>query len=288
MFREYDQAALDAQYNLRVRHPDHEQFSARWEIESKRVRAELPCRLDVAYGPSEAEKLDVFLPREPGAPVLLFIHGGYWQWRDKADFSFIAEPLVNAGFAVVMVNYGLAPSVNMDEIVRQNRAAVAWTIRNVKDIQGDPERIVVSGHSAGGHLTAVMLGTDWSAEAGLPAQPIRGGCAISGLFELEPIRLSYLNEAIGMDAAAAERHSPLLHLPRQAPPLSVVVGGAETEEFLRHSTEYAAAWRAEGLAGEHLVLPGLNHFSILDEFLAQNSPMLRAIHNLAEGEALVS
>ena len=162
------------------------------------------------------------------------------------------------------------------------------TITTAKDIEGDPERIVVSGHSAGGHLTAVMLGTDWSAEAGLPAQPIRGGCAISGLFELEPIRLSYLNEAIGMDATAAERHSPLLHLPEQAPPLSVVVGGAETEEFLRHSAAYATAWRSRGLAGEHLVLPGLNHFSILDEFTRPHSPMLRSIHNLAEGAPLGS
>ena len=282
MYREYDQSALDAQYDLRARHPEHEQYSARWAEASERARKELPCRLDVAYGESEGENLDVFLPPAPHAPVLIFIHGGYWQWRDKADFSFIAEPMVAAGFAVVMVNYDLAPKADMDEIVRQNQAAVAWTCRNVNDIQGDPGRIVVSGHSAGGHLTAVMLSTDWAAQ-GLAPGAILGGCALSGLFELEPIRLCYLNEALGLDEEAAERNSPLLHLPEAAPPLSVVVGGAETEEFLRHSAEFAAAWQAKGLPGEHVVIPALNHFSILDEFSRPESPLLASIHNLAGG-----
>lgn len=282
MFHGYDRAALDAQYDLRARHPEAEEVFSRWAAESERVRRDLECRLDVAYGPSEAEQVDLFLPPESGAPVLVFIHGGYWQWRDKADFSFIAEPLVAAGFAVVMVNYGLAPSVDMDEIVRQTRAAVAWTFGHAGEYRGDAGRIVISGHSAGGHLTAMMLATDWAAHPELAGTGIKGGCAVSGLFELEPIRLCYLNEALGLDEASAERNSPIAHLPGVAAPLSVVVGGAETDEFLRHSAEFAEAWRGKGLPGEHVVLPHLNHFTILDEMCLPQSRLRDAIARLAE------
>ena len=291
MYRQYDQAALDAQYNLRERHPDHETYFRRWEEEGERVRRELECTLDVRFDPAPGATLDVFPARNAGAPLLLFIHGGYWQWRDKRDFSFLAEGPVNAGFSVVVNNYDLAPTVTLDEIVRQNRAALAWIYKNAEICNGDRSRIIVSGHSAGGHLTAVLAATDWSAwgkELGeeLPADPIKGACAISGLYDLEPLRLCYLNEALRLDEAEAYRNSPLHHLPDRGPPLVVAVGGDETEEFLRHSAEFAAAWVGgspdgpagrSGLEGEHLVLPGLNHFSILDDLGRPEGALLQTM-----------
>ncbi|MDH4249363.1 MAG: alpha/beta hydrolase, partial [Deltaproteobacteria bacterium] len=162
LYLNYDRAALDAQYFLRGRHKDFQQHLDRYESESARTVAALGCRRNVPYGPSPEETLDVFPARTPGSPVQVFIHGGYWQAQDKRSYSFVAGPLVAAGAAAVVINYALAPTVGLDEIVRQVRAAVAWTVLHAREFNGDPERIHVSGHSAGGHLTAMMLITDWA------------------------------------------------------------------------------------------------------------------------------
>ena len=190
VFRHYDKRALDAEYNNRAKVKNAMEWMARYGGESARVRAELPMRFDVPYGPHHGERLDVFLPDGPGpAPVHVFIHGGYWHRLDKADFSFVVRGLRPAGAVTVVVNYGLIPAIDMDTLVRQCRTAVAWVHAHAAEIGGDPARIFVSGHSAGGHLTAMLLATDWTT-LGRPADVVKGGVAISGLYDLEPIRLA--------------------------------------------------------------------------------------------------
>ena len=278
IYRGYDQAGLDAQYFLRGRVTDFQSYFDDYAARSAKIRQSLPCRLDVSYGTAPGERLDIFPAAQPGAPVHCFIHGGYWQAMDKSDFDFVAEGLVPFGAAVAVINYALAPSVGMDEIVRQNRAALAWVWRHAASFGGDPARIYVSGHSAGGHLTAMMLSTDWpKVAADLPADLVKGGCAISGLYDLEPIRLCYLNEKLQMDAAVAARNSPILHVPSRAGSLMLCVGGAETDEFLRQQAAYAEAWRARRLPLEIVAAPGLHHFSVVDELARPAGALNQAV-----------
>ncbi len=277
MHRNYDQAGLDAQYNLRERFPHFQEYFDRWERESRRVRETLPCELDIAYGEAPGQTLDMFPAATPGAPLHVFIHGGYWRSLDKQDFSFLAEPLVAAGSSVAVINYALAPSVGMDEIVRQVLEAIAWSRRNAGAYNGDGERLFVSGHSAGGHLTAMALNTDWQAFAGLPADTVKGGCAISGLFDLEPVRLCYLNEEVRLDAEAAHRNSPIHDVRPERAPLIVAVGGSETDEFLHHFREFAEAWRGAGNPCTTMELDGLTHFSVLDELSGPGGVITKAI-----------
>ena len=273
---------FDKQYNLRARHPDHPAFFERYRSESARVRGALGGRLDVPYGPSPDEALDIFPASSAKAPVHVFIHGGYWRSLDKRDFSYVAEPFVAAGAAVVVVNYALAPRVTLDEIVRQNCAALAWIYRNAGSFGGDPDRLFVSGHSAGGHLTAMMLVTDWRA-LGLPADLVKGGCAISGVFDLDPMLATSINADVRLDRAGAARNSPIRHMPDRASPMIAAVGANETDEFVRQSREFAAAWQARGLPGEYLALPGLHHFDIILELGKADAPLTRTMLVLMTG-----
>jgi arylformamidase len=219
----------------------------------------------------------------------VFIHGGYWRAMDKADFRYVAEGLVPAGAMVAVVNYALVPSVDIDEIVRQNRAALAWLWHHAADYGGDPNRIFVSGHSAGGHLTAMMMATDWPGfDRALPKDLVKGGCAISGVFDLEPVRLCYLNDDMGMDEATAARNSPIWLLDRMTPaPLILCVGGIETDEFHRQQADFAAAWAAAWSAapppaGAPLTVvdaPGMHHFVVVDELAKAESPLNRAVRD---------
>ncbi len=274
----YDAEALDAQYNARAAVPNHADFFADWAARSERYRAAAEARLDIAYGATEAERLDLFVPGSEGAPIHLFIHGGYWRSLDKSDFSFLAEPLVAAGALVAVVNYALCPAVTLDEIVRQMRAACAWAWRHAREYGGDPERIHLSGHSAGGHLTAMMLATDWPVFADdLPANLIKSGVPISGLFELAPLVHTAVNDDIRMDAETARRNSPALLDPASDAPLTVFVGGAESDEFRRQSREFVEAWRNRGAKVDYVELADLNHFTIVDRMSEPDDPVTRAI-----------
>jgi len=277
VFRDYDQKALDAEYNNRVKVKNAMDWMARAGGESARTRAELPLRFDVPYGAHHAERLDIFPATRPGpAPVHVFIHGGYWQRMDKADFSFVARGLGPAGAATVVINYGLVPSIDLDTLVRQCRAAVAWVHRHAIEWGGDPGRISISGHSAGGHLVAMLLATDWPA-LDVPADVVKSGCAISGLYDLEPIRLCYLNQVLALTPEVAQRNSPVLLAPSRATPLILAVGGAEGPEYHRQTDALAAAWRTRGVPIEVMDLPGHDHFSIVAELESPFSSLARAI-----------
>jgi arylformamidase len=271
------QEELDAQYDLRTRFPEaaslYEAFCGR---ESEKAREDLNHHLDVPFGPTLAEHVDLY-PAGEGAPVLVYVHGGFWALRTAREFGFVARGPVPRAAATVVTNYALCPAVTIDEIVRQTRAAVAWTYENAPSFGGDPERIHVAGHSAGGHLVGMLLATDWPGEYGLPADIIKGATAISGLFDLAPFPYTFLQPKVQFTWDQVRRNSPILHLPDAAPPLLVAYGEDETDEFKRQSEDYLGAWKAEGLPGERLVLPGKNHFDVIDGFLDAGSPLLSRI-----------
>ncbi len=266
IYQGYDQAGLDAQYNNRLRWPDYKVHFANWRAWSTATCERLPCHLDLAFGPGPMEKLDILPAEQGGAPLHVFIHGGYWYSLDKADYSYVAEGFRPHGIATAVNNFGLAPDTSMDEIVRQNRAALAWLWRNARAYGADPERIYVCGHSAGGHLAAMLLATNWPAfGAGLPKDVVKGACSIGGLFDMEAIRLSYLNNTLKMSREEAERNEPLAQDYPVRAPLSLVVAVDETPEYHRQSQAMADLWRSLGYPVELLVPEGLNHFDVVNQ-----------------------
>jgi len=271
------QEELDAQYNLTAMLPEaaarYEEFCWR---ESEGVRAELDHRLDVPFGATLAEHVDLY-PANGNAPVLVYVHGGFWCLRTSKEFGFVARGPVSSGVATVVTNYDLCPRVTIDEIVRQTRAAIAWAYGNAASFGGDPGRIHVAGHSAGGHLVAMLLATDWEGEYGLPGDIIKSATAISGLFDLGPFPYTFLQPQLQLGYDQILKSSPILHIPDASPPLLVAYGEDETDEFKRQSEEYLAAWKAKGLEGEMLVLRGKNHYEVIDGFLDAGSPLCSAI-----------
>jgi arylformamidase len=271
------QEELDAQYNLTMMFPEAAaSYEAFCERESKRVRSELDHRLDVPFGPTLAEHVDIY-PAGENAPVLIYVHGGFWCLRSSKEFGFVARGPASEGVATVVTNYALCPNVTIDEIVRQTRAAVAWAYENASSFGGDPGRIHVAGHSAGGHLVAMLLATDWEGEYGLPDDIIVGATAISGLFDLTPFPYTFLQPKLQLGLDQIHRNSPILHIPDAAPPLLVAYGEDETDEFKRQSEEFFGVWSSNGLEGGRLVLASKNHYRVIDGFLDAGSPLCSTI-----------
>jgi len=260
-----DPSWLEAEYNLRARHPDHVEVMARWRTSSDLVRRLEPRRLDVRYGPAPGETLDVFPTPHVDAPVLVFIHGGYWRSLDKADHSFIAPGFTSQGALVMMPNYDLCPAATIEEIALQMTHAVAWAYRNAALYGGDPRRLVVAGHSAGGHLAAMMLSCRWKdVDASLPPHIVTGALAISGLFDLEPLRLSpFVQADLRLTPASVRRLSPAF-FPRPRRPLHVAVGAEESSEFRRQSALIRAQWGPTSVPA-HETVPGFHHYTILHD-----------------------
>ena len=262
-----DTAWYDAQYDNRARVPDHARFFARWAEASAVARALPTCRLDIPFGDTAAERLDAFPAAAPNAPVLVFIHGGYWRSLDKSDFSFVAPPFVAAGAAVVVTNYGLCPAVSIETIALQSARALAWVWRNAQAIGGDPARIVVAGHSAGGHLAAMLLSCRWKTLGDdLPLRLLGGAMSLSGLFDLEPLRHTpFLQADLKLTPASVKRLSPAFFA-RPRGPLHALVGGDESAEFIRQNRLIRDQWGPSTVPVCETVA-GRNHFDIVDDFV---------------------
>jgi arylformamidase len=243
---------------------------------SNRARATLDCRLNVPYGASEDQKLDVFPAAGAGRPVLVYVHGGQWHYRSKDDVSFLAEAFVPAGVALVAPDYSLAPAVTLDEMVAQVVDAVAWTYENAESFGADPRRLHLAGHSAGSHLSAMALATISAGTQRLPSDIIRTTCLTSGLYDLEPVRHTSMNQWLSLDARAAARLSPRLHVPAAAGMLTLAVGGAETSGFRRQTSDFVDAWRAAGHPVNQVDLPNLHHYSMTLELGDPESPLFAA------------
>lgn len=282
LYRDFaTQEELDAQYDLPSTVPDVEAYSAFYERESERARLDLDHRLGVRFGPTLAEHVDVYppghAPEGEGAPVLVYVHGGYWCLRTAREFGFVARGPVSRGVATVVTNYALCPDVTMDEIVRQTRAAVAWVHENAEGFGGDPGRIHLVGHSAGAHLVAMALLTDWEGDYGLPADIVKGATMISGLYDLAPLPYTFMQPKLQLTWDQVLRNSPILHPPEKAPPLLVARAEHETREMIRQSEDFLAAWRAKGLEVDPLILEGKNHYDAMDGFLDAGSPLCSTV-----------
>ncbi len=274
----YDPAWLDRMYNNRALVPEHAVHFARWAESSRQARASWPCELDLAYGDGPNETLDVFPAAQPNSPVVVFIHGGYWRSLDKADHSFVAPALTAAGACVVVPNYALCPAVTIPQITLQMVRALAWTWRHAARYGGDPSRITVIGHSAGGHLAAMLLTCAWKAVSrDLPAQLVKDALSISGLYELESImHTPFVQGDLRLTPAQVLKVSPAWLPAPSRGVLFTVAGADESAEFLRHNTLIQQAW-GTAVVPVCEALPGLNHFSVL-ETLTQPTQRL---HQLA-------
>ena len=272
-------AWFDEQYNNRVRIPEHPAILAHWFEASTRARERHTDMVERAYGSEPRERLDVFPARAATSPVLVYLHGGYWRALDKRDQSFVAPPFVDAGALVVLPDHALCPAVTVEHIVLQTVQALAWVYRHAAEYGGDPQRIVVAGHSAGGHLATMLLACNWKVVApDLPSDLVKAALSISGLYELEALRHApFLAPDLGLTAAAARRLSPVL-MPAPRGPLVTVVGGDESEEFLRQAALISKAWGPRSVVATETAA-GRNHMDVLHELAEPRS----RTHRLALG-----
>ena len=263
-------AELDAAYNNSAHVADSAAKLADWSERSARLREKHPRLLDLAYGERPRNRIDIFPCGATGAPLFVFVHGGYWQRNAKELFSFLAQGPMAHGFDVALPGYTLAPDASLSEIVAEIRSAIRW-LRNEALRHGVGQgRMIVGGWSAGGHLTAMTMAMP-EVDAGLP---------ISGIFDIEPCRLNYLNEKLKLTPEEAAAMSPLHHLPSKAAPLCIAYGRAELPELQRQSRTYFDAWSKAGLPGVILPLERQNHYSILEELAEPDGQLVAALREL--------
>jgi len=271
-----DAAFLSREYNNRELFPDHAQHFARWAESSARARSSMTCYLDRTYGDSPGETLDIFPSRKGDGSALMFIHGGYWRSLDKRDFSFLAPAWVDAGVSLVVVNYDLCPKVTVERIVQQMLAASVWLYRHAEQYGMDEERLYVSGHSAGGHLAAMMLAALWPVvDPSLPKNLYKGAVAVSGVYDLRPlVGIDWLKNDLRLDEPAAFKVSPAFLPPATRAPLALAVGGLESSEFKRQNGLLAARWKP--VVQDSLTLAGRDHFTVVDELAEPHSKLFAA------------
>jgi arylformamidase len=274
VFLDYSQEELDRAYEQRVWAPNFEELSARYLRESEAARQRLPNRV-VAYGPTPDETLEILPAAAPGAPIHLFIHGGRWRQPAHEGFVYAAPTFVAAGATFVAARFATLPTVRLPDMVDPLRRAVTWLHANARSFGADPMRIHVSGHSSGGHLAAVLLTTDWAAQ-GLPADVLKSGLCVSGMYDLRPVLLSSRSAYVKLDAEEEAALSPERHLDRVRCPITVAYGDRESPEFQRHGRSFGAALAAAQRPSATLAMAGLNHFEGIMSLADTASPLARA------------
>ena len=267
---------LEAEYNNRALVPEHLAIFERWRCESINVRASTPCTPDLAYGDQPRHKLDLFHAPNPRGTVV-FIHGGYWRSLDKSDFSFLAKPFVDAGLSVAAINYRLCPFVPLSDVVEDCRQALTWIIANGGAHNLPVDRIALTGHSAGGHLVAMLFATDWQRRQ-CDSKCIIGGMALSGVYDLAPLLSCSMNADLKLDARTAHAISPIHLVPTLTVPLHLAVGATESRAFQTQSRLLAAAWPNICATPEEVAIA--NHFTVVDFFAQPQHATLQRVLRL--------
>jgi arylformamidase len=275
----FRQDELEYQYNPRVTVPEFPELAKVRSARSRNVRESAKSWLDIPYGTLPREMLDIYAADKPGGPVLVYIHGGYWRSGSKEDNANFVPAYTERGATVALVEYDLCPQVTVTDIVRQTRASIAWVYRNIARYRGDPARLFVTGHSAGGHLTAMALANHWDNER-LPADFIKGAVAMSGVYDLDMVMHVSANEQIRMTPEIAKQNSPLLLRPRVNCPTLVAVGSVEPEGWKQMSKDYYDYCNRQGLKAEYLEVPGANHYTMSEHLGDPKSPLAQAIFKL--------
>jgi arylformamidase len=275
-----DKSIVSKLYNNRELVPDHAQYFARWAEESQKARSTMTSHLDLRYGEAPGETLDLFPSRKGDGSCMMFIHGGYWRSLDKRDFSFLAPTFVAGGISLAVVNYDLCPRVSMEEIVRQMLRASRWLWLNAEEYGMDQDRLYVSGHSAGGHLTAMLMAAQWPTfDRQLPRDLWKGGLAISGVYDLRPlVGIDWLNVDLRLDEATALRLSPAFMPPATRCPVMTCVGAEESSEFIRQNALLGERWKSV-FAGD-IPAPERHHFSVVDGLADENDALFKGVRKL--------
>jgi arylformamidase len=277
VYKGFRKDEMEFHFNPRAVVRDHDRWRGERAKASQIARQTLKSWLNVPYGNSPRQAVDIFPAEKPNAPVLIFIHGGYWRGGSKNDNCHFAPAYVKAGVTVVLLGYDLCPAVTVAEIVRQARAGIAWVYRNIARYGGDPSRLYISGTSTGGHLVAMALAHDWEKSEGLPRNMIKGAAAISGVYDLDPVLYISVNEEIRLNPESARENSPMLHPPLSHAPLIIVVGGDEPRGWRDMSKDFFALCKERGVDCQFIEIPGVHHFSIPALLDDPKSTLSRAI-----------
>ena len=275
VWRDFDQAELDRQYNSRGTVPDHMVYVRDYAERTRAAKAGLAWK-ELRYGDGPTDKLDLYVPGRPGAPVLVFLHGGDWRALTKEESGFAAPAYVAAGATFVALDFSLVPEATIPGMGAQVRRALAWLSRNVAAHGGDPARIFIAGHSSGANLVSQQLTADWAREFGAPADLVKGAVFMSGLGDLEPVRLSFRNQWHKLDEAMVAEASLLRRRPGTACPMILSAGEHETADYNRQGREVAAWWAAQGNRAQFFELAGRNHFDAVLEWADPKSELFRA------------
>lgn len=281
LYKHHDQESLNRQFNNRLHVADFANYFKRWEKLSRETESSAPCILNISYGILPREKLDIYPSACSQSKTLIFIHGGYWHMLDKNLFSFIVNSYKSYGITTILINYPLSPHSSLDQIVLSCRQAMNWIYNNISSFHGDPQKLYVAGHSAGGHLAAMLVATDWqSINSQLPVNLVKGACLMSGIFNLLPVHLSYLNSVLQWDDNTCFRNSPVNTKPLNKCRVIIAVGENETSEFKGQAHQLTDAWIDKGSNLQQLTLKDTNHFSIVDSFVDASSTLHTSVLEL--------
>jgi arylformamidase len=267
---------MEFQYNPRVSVPEFPELAKTRAAQAKIVRESAKSWLNISYGNSPRQSLDIYAADRPNGTVLVYIHGGYWRSGSKEDNCNFVPTFTKRGATVVLVEYDLCPAVTVTDIVRQTRSSIAWVCKNIAPYGANPAKMYVSGHSAGGHLTAMALANDWTNE-GLPPDCIKGAVATSGVYDLDMVMRISVQEQVHLTPEIAKLNNPFLNPPRVKCPLVIAVGGAEPKGWQQMSEDYFNYCKGQGMSVEYLVVPGANHYTMSEKLLDDASPLTQAM-----------